>query len=54
MKTFEVEMSRVSYITFTVEAENKDDAEDKAWEEVKQRPDVHEATWNVASVEELK
>ena len=34
MKTFEVELRRTSYITITVEAENEDDAEDKAWAQV--------------------
>ena len=34
MKTYEVELRRVSYITLTVEAENEDDAEEKAWAEI--------------------
>ena len=39
MKTYEVELRRVSYITLTVEAENEDDAEEKAWAEVAGRAD---------------
>ena len=54
MKTYEVELRRVSYIVFTVEAENKDEAEEKAWAECDDRPDSDDATWDVASVEELK
>ena len=53
MKTFEVELCRTSYITLTVEAENEDDAEDKAWKEIQAgyRPD--DSSWVVESVEEI-
>ena len=34
MKTFEVELRRTSYITITVEAENEDDAEMLAWQQI--------------------
>lgn len=53
MKTYEVELRRVSYITITVEAEDKDDAEDKAWAECDDHADK-DATWDVASIEEIK
>ena len=49
-KTYEVELRRVSYITVTVEAENKDEAEELAWAECDDRADK-DATWDVASVE---
>ena len=54
MKTFEVELRRTSYITVTVEAENEDHAADVAWEEVKDRPDSDDASWDVESIEESK
>lgn len=53
MKTYEVELRRVSYVVITVEAEDKDDAEDKAWAQCDERAQ-QDATWDVASVEELK
>ena len=53
MKTYEVELRRVSYITLTIEAEDKDDAEEKAWAECEEHDDKH-ATWDVASIEEVK
>lgn len=54
MKTYEVELRRTSYITFTVEAESKDDALDKAWGECDARPDSDDAVWDVESIEEMK
>lgn len=54
MKTYEIELRRVSYIVLTVEAENKEDAEELAWAECEHRPDSDDATWDVASVEEIK
>ena len=53
MKTFEVELRRTSYITITVEAENEDDAEAKAWVECSERPDSDDAVWDVESIEEV-
>ena len=54
MKTYDVELRRTSYITFTVEADNEEDALDKAWEECNDRPDSDDATWGVESIEEMK
>ncbi len=54
MKTYEVELRRTSYITFTVEAENEDDALDKAWAECGDRTDSDDAVWDVESIEEMK
>jgi hypothetical protein len=54
MRTFEVELRRTSYITLTVEAENEDDAEAKAWAEVEHdRADINDANWDVESIEEV-
>lgn len=54
MKTYEVELRRTSYIIVTVEAENEDDAEAKAWAEVEDgRADINDAVWDVESIEEI-
>jgi hypothetical protein len=54
MKTFEVELRRTSYITLTVEAENEDDAEDKAWAQVEaDNVNINDSQWDVESVEEI-
>ncbi len=54
MKTFEVELRRTSYIIVTVEAENEDDAETKAWAEIESgRTDINDAEWDVQSIEEI-
>jgi ribosomal protein L20A (L18A) len=54
MKTYEVELQRTSYITITVEAENEDDAEDKAWREIEGgRTDINDAEWDIRSIEEV-
>jgi hypothetical protein len=55
MKTYEVELRRTSYITITVEAENEDEAETKAWQEIESdRADINDANWDVESIEESK
>lgn len=53
MKTYEVELRRTSYITMTVEAENPEQAEDKAWEKLQYDPVNDVASWDVESIEEL-
>jgi hypothetical protein len=55
MKTYEVELRRTSYITVTVEAENEDEAETKAWQEIENgRTDINDADWELGSIEESK
>jgi hypothetical protein len=55
MKTYGVELRRTSYITVTVEAENKDDAEEKAWAEIENgRTDIYDAQWDIESIEEME
>ena len=57
MKKFEVELRRTSYIVITVEAESRDEAEDKAWEELDNNydhGDFEAASWDVESIEEIK
>lgn len=57
MKKFEVEFRRQSYIIVTVEAKSKDEAIDKAWEELDnnyEHGDCEDASWDVESIEEMK
>jgi capsular polysaccharide biosynthesis protein len=52
-KLYEVEFRRTSYITITVQASDKQDAEDIAWE-LLDDTEEGDADWNVESVEEVK
>ena len=54
MKTYEVELRRTSFITVTVQAEDADQAETKAWVEVGCREHLTEANWEVESIEEIR
>lgn len=49
-----VEVQRVSFITMTIEADMKEDAEAKAWKEVEQRGDSNYADWNITLMEEVR
>lgn len=55
MKTFEVELRRTSFITYTVKANTQEEAEAKAWEELENDPDWAggDADWDVESIEEV-
>jgi hypothetical protein len=55
MKAYEVELKRTSYITLTVEADSKEQAEEKAWVEIENgRTDIYDAQWDVESIEEVE
>ena len=54
MKTYEVEISRTSYITLTIEAENKDEAEEKAWDEIASREYMGNANYETVNIDEVK
>jgi hypothetical protein len=53
MKTYQIELKRISYINLTIEADNEDEAERLAWEEVSDgyygNGDAH---WDIESIEE--
>jgi len=51
MKTYQVELKRVSYVTVTVEAENESAAEDAAWMEL-QTGDHNDtnADWSLSEI----
>lgn len=52
MKTYTVELERTSYITVTVEADSREEAERKAWLEIEDRPDSDDASWDITYLEE--
>lgn len=52
MKTYSVEMRRTSFITVFVEAESREEAEQKAWSEVENRADSNYAEWETGYIEE--
>lgn len=52
VKSYEVELKRVSYVIITVEAENPEQAEEKAWKELENDNLCEDASWMVESVEE--
>jgi len=55
MKTYEIEFMRVSYVTLTVEAENRDVAEDAAWLELQIGDyDCNDMEWHIESIEEFE
>jgi hypothetical protein len=54
MKTYEVELQRTSYVTLTVEAVSKDEAEALAWAQIERDVvNINDAQWNLSSIEEL-
>jgi len=53
MKTFEVEMQRISYVTLTVEADNVDEAEALAYKRMADDYYKEDGNWTTESIEEL-
>ena len=53
MKTYQIELKRTSYVNLTIEAENVDEAEMLAWQELASDGSYgHEsADWEVESIE---
>jgi len=55
MKTYNVELKRLSYITLTVEADSIESAEDLAWREIEHNtPNSDDANWDLSSIEEVQ
>ena len=52
MKTYQIELKRVSYVNVTVDAETQDEAEDAAWKELG-NGDYKSADWFMESIEEV-
>lgn len=53
MRTYEVELCRTSYITITVHAETKAQAEEKAWEKLERECVDGDGYWNCEGIEEV-
>ena len=55
MKTYEVELQRISYIVLRVDALDKEAAEQSAWAAVESgyAGDPNDASWDIESIEEV-
>jgi hypothetical protein len=54
MKKYQVELKRVSYVIFTVEAENFEAAEDAAWLELQTSDfDDIDPDWTLSNIDEV-
>jgi hypothetical protein len=54
MKTYQVELKRVSYVNLTVEADNPEAAENAAWLELQNcNYDDYDADWSLSEIEEV-
>lgn len=55
MKKYEVEVRRTSYIIVNVEAHNKEQAEEKAWQLIEaDSVNINDAQWELESIEEIE
>lgn len=54
MTVYEVELRRVSYVTFQVEAESIEKAEDAAWLELQTGDYDDNGDWDLHSIEEME
>jgi len=52
VKTYQVELKRVSYVSMEIEAYTAEEAESKAWAEVEMRGDSGYADWELTLCEE--
>lgn len=53
LKTYEIELRRTSYITLTIEAENKERAEELAWLQVETETNPKHAQWDIESIDDI-
>ena len=55
MKSYQVELKRVSYVNMYVEAQSQDEAEQLAWDELNSDKSWGEgnASWELESIEEV-
>jgi hypothetical protein len=54
MKTYQIELKRVSYVNVTVDAETQDEAEAQAWKQIEN--DYYKdwgSEWELESIEEV-
>lgn len=55
MKTYSIELRRTSFVTLTIEAETKEQAENLAWEEIQDNLSAESncADWEIGFIDEL-
>lgn len=55
MKTYSIELRRTSFVTLTIEAETKEQAEDLAWEEMQNNLSAESncADWEIGFIDQL-
>jgi hypothetical protein len=54
MKTYQIELKRVSYVNMDIEAENQEEAEALAWAALESHGSYGEdASWELESIEEV-
>ena len=54
MKVYHIELQRTAYITVVVSADNKEEAEEKAWQEIEHgRFDPQDTQWAIVEIEEV-
>lgn len=51
MKTYQIELKRVSYVNLTIEAANEEDAEAQAWKQVEADYYRDGGAWEIESIE---
>jgi hypothetical protein len=51
MKTYQIELKRVSYVNLTIEAESQDEAEALAWKGIEQDYYRDDGLWDIESIE---
>lgn len=51
MKTYHVELKRVSYVNISIEAEDEDEAEALAWKQMEQDYYRDDGAWDIESIE---
>jgi hypothetical protein len=51
MKTYQIELKRVSFVNLTIEAANEEDAEAQAWKQVEADYYRDDGAWEIESIE---
>ena len=54
MKTYQIELKRVSYVNVTVDAETQDEAEALAWKQIANDYYKDDGSWELESIEEVE
>jgi len=54
MKTYQIELKRVSYVNVTVDAETQDEAEALAWKQIENDHYKDDGSWELEFIEEWK